>query len=222
MEDNVLAVETTGTSVTIQCVQYLISHNMKSKQLIRKDHLLKTVLKGRVNMKNYDRVMEDVKNTLENVFGFSISYINDDKQFIIVNNIEEINIPGSGICYSSSEISKYYTLIKPIIAALVMLGTPISEGQMWNIVEKYCFKFNLDVDRAKTIVKKDFVRDHYLEYKATDQTTIMFDPEKTSFWFSLGPRALIECNQKMVLLRVGGLYDIPVKSFKRLFATLNT
>jgi len=62
------------------------------------------------------------------VFGFSISYIKDDKQFIIVNNIEEINIPGSEIYYRYSELSKYYTLIKPIIAALVMLGTPISEG----------------------------------------------------------------------------------------------
>jgi len=55
------------------------------------------------------------------------------------------------------------------------------------------------------ILFQDFVRDQYLEYKPTDDTTIMFDPDKTSFWFSLGPRALIECNQKMVLLRVGGV-----------------
>lgn len=55
------------------------------------------------------------------------------------------------------------------------------------------------------ILFQDFVRDHYLEYKATDDTTVMFDPEKTSFWFSLGPRALVECNQMMVLLRVGGV-----------------
>lgn len=50
---------------------------------------------------------------------------------------------------------------------------------------------------------KDFVKDNYLQYKATDDTTIALDPEKTSYWFSMGPRALIECDQMMLLQRVG-------------------
>lgn len=43
---------------------------------------------------------------------------------MIVNNIEEI----PGISYSSFELSKYRVLLKPIIAALVMQRSPISEG----------------------------------------------------------------------------------------------
>jgi len=58
-------------------------------------------------------------------FGFSIAYIkNDNKQFIIVNNIDEIDSHD----FDSSEESKYRVLLKPIIGALVMLRVPISEG----------------------------------------------------------------------------------------------
>lgn len=53
------------------------------------------------------------------------------------------------------------------------------------------------------ILFQDFVRDQYLQYKPTDDTNIMFDPERLTHWFSLGPRALIECNQIMLLKRVG-------------------
>jgi len=60
-------------------------------------------------------------------FGFSISYIRDDhKQFIIVNNIDKIDIDAPEL--SSAEDSKYRNLLKPIIGALVMLRAPISEG----------------------------------------------------------------------------------------------
>jgi hypothetical protein len=31
----------------------------------------------------------------------------------------------------------------------------------------------------------------------------MLDPEKTSYWFTLGPRALEECDQMALLKRVG-------------------
>lgn len=58
-------------------------------------------------------------------FGFSISYIkNDHKQFLIVNNIDEIETKE----FSSSEESKYQILLKPILGALIMLRAPISEG----------------------------------------------------------------------------------------------
>lgn len=46
------------------------------------------------------------------------------------------------------------------------------------------------------------MKDQYLVYKATDDTTVQFDPERTSFWFSMGPRAIAECDQKMALRRV--------------------
>lgn len=55
-------------SATVQCVQYLLSHHMKNKSLIKKDDLMKTVFKGRGIGKNYDRVIQDVENTLKNVF----------------------------------------------------------------------------------------------------------------------------------------------------------
>lgn len=61
-----------------------------------------------------------------------------------------------------------------------------------------------------------FVKDKYLEYKVTDDTTIMLDPEKTSFWFTLGPRALEECDQLKLLTRVG---EVSTK-FKFLYNTL--
>lgn len=119
---------------------------MKNKSLIKKEDLMKTVFKGRVIGKNYDRVMEDVSNTLKNVifklyffvgfkliktlfqiFGFSISNIKEDaKQFILVNNMEKMYIPG--ITYSSSTSSNYRILLKPIIVILTMLHAPISEG----------------------------------------------------------------------------------------------
>lgn len=53
------------------------------------------------------------------------------------------------------------------------------------------------------ILLQDFVKDQYLQFKITDDTTIMLDPEKTSYWFTLGPRALEECDQMAVLNRVG-------------------
>lgn len=41
---------------------------MKNKRMIKKDDLTKIdALKGRITGKNYDRVMEDVSNTLDNV-----------------------------------------------------------------------------------------------------------------------------------------------------------
>lgn len=40
---------------------------MKNKSTIKKDDLMKTVLKGRIVGKNSERVMEDVANTLKNV-----------------------------------------------------------------------------------------------------------------------------------------------------------
>jgi len=40
---------------------------MKTKGVIKKDDLIKTVFKGRNIGKNYDRVMEEVGNTLKNV-----------------------------------------------------------------------------------------------------------------------------------------------------------
>lgn len=46
------------------------------------------------------------------------------------------------------------------------------------------------------------MRDQYLLYNPTDETTIMYDPEKTSKWFSMGPRSLAECNQIIALQRV--------------------
>lgn len=46
------------------------------------------------------------------------------------------------------------------------------------------------------------MRDQYLLYKLTDETTVMYDPERTSKWFSMGPRALVECDQAMALQRV--------------------
>jgi len=41
-----------------------------------------------------------------------------------VNNVDEIDSNR----FNSSEESKYYVLLKPIIGALVMLRAPISEG----------------------------------------------------------------------------------------------
>lgn len=52
---------------TILCVQYLITNHMKSKNPIKRDDLMKTVFKGRVTGKNFERVMDDVDNTLKNV-----------------------------------------------------------------------------------------------------------------------------------------------------------
>lgn len=40
--------------------------------------------------------------------------------------MENIDIPG--INYSPSDTSKYRVLLKPIIGALIMLRSPISEG----------------------------------------------------------------------------------------------
>lgn len=54
-------------SATILCVQYLISQHMKFKNVIKKDDLTKTVFKGLNVGKNYERIMEDVENTLKNV-----------------------------------------------------------------------------------------------------------------------------------------------------------
>lgn len=219
MEDNN---DTSGISATVQCVQYLVSHHMKNKSAIRKNELLKTVFKGRVSGKNYNRIMEDVTKTLKNVFGFSLAFIKDDKQFIIVNTIQNITFPECIIKYKTSiSISKYRVLLKPITCALIMHGKPISEGEMWSIVEKYCLQFNLDVNLAKTVIKKDLVNDEYLAYKETDATTVMYDPGKTSFWFSLGSRALIECDQMAVLNQISNLYNRPAKSFKRLYSMVN-
>lgn len=64
------------------------------------------------------------------VFGFSLSFF-ENKNFIIVNNIEEIDIPD--IVHSFSESSKYRILLKPIIGALIMLRMPMSEGIEWNL-----------------------------------------------------------------------------------------
>ncbi|XP_026815060.1 non-structural maintenance of chromosomes element 3 homolog isoform X2 [Rhopalosiphum maidis] len=216
-EQDSIEIENPSKSATVLCVQYLISHHMKSKNVIKKDDLIKTIFKGRNISKNYERVMEEVKNTLKNTFGFSISYIkNDHKQFIIINSIEEIDAPE----FSLSEESKYRILLKPIIGALVMVRAPISEGQMWNILDKFAQKLNLDINYIKRMVKGDFVKDQYLQYKLTDDTTIMLDPEKTSYWFTLGPRALEECDQMALLKRVGELYNKPAKSFKRVYAAL--
>ncbi|VVC41406.1 MAGE homology domain [Cinara cedri] len=214
-------IENTGKSATVLCVQYLMSKHMKGKNLIKKEDLTKTVFKGRVIGKNnYDRVMEDVSNTLKNIFGFSLSYIKDDgKQFMIVNNIEPINDPE--VHYSFSESSKYRTLIELITCALVMLQSEISEGQMWNILERYSNEHNLDMNMIKKVVRIDLVKDQYLQYKATDDSNIMLDPEKTTHWFSLGPRALVECNQIMLLKRVGELYNMPPESFKRVYAVVH-
>lgn len=57
----------TDKSATVQCIQYLLLQHMKSKNLIKKDDLMKTFFKGRISGKNYDRVMNDVENTLNNV-----------------------------------------------------------------------------------------------------------------------------------------------------------
>lgn len=216
-EQDSVEIENPTKSATILCVQYLISQHMKFKNVIKKDDLTKTVFKGLNVGKNYERIMEDVENTLKNTFGFSISHLKSDrKQFIIINNIDDIDVPE----FNSSEESKYRILLKPIIAALVMLRTPISEGQMWNILEKFALKLNLEMDYIKQIVKGDFVKDQYLQFKITDDTTLMLDPEKTSYWFTLGPRALEECDQMAVLKRVGELYNKPAKSFKRVYAAL--
>jgi len=40
---------------------------MKTKDVIKKDDLMKTVFKGRNIGKNYERVMQEVINTLKNV-----------------------------------------------------------------------------------------------------------------------------------------------------------
>lgn len=53
------------------------------------------------------------------------------------------------------------------------------------------------------ILFQKFVKDQYLQYKITDDTTVSLDPEKTSYWFTLGPRALEECDQITLLNRVG-------------------
>ncbi|XP_050433692.1 uncharacterized protein LOC126841327 [Adelges cooleyi] len=217
-EERTTEVENSGKSVTVQCVQYLVSYHLKSKCSIKKDELMKTVFKGRVTGKNYERVMEDVSLTLKNVFGLSISYIKDDcKQFIIVNDIEDFTSNGE----NNFDLIKYRILLKPVVAALVMLLAPISEGQMWNILERFASAFDLEMNQIKKVVKGDFVKDHYLHYKATDDTTVMLDPEKTSYWFTLGTRALVEFDQNTVLQRVGELYNIPPKSFKRVYTTLN-
>lgn len=50
---------------------------------------------------------------------------------------------------------------------------------------------------------KDFVKDNYLLYKPTDESTFALDPEKTSYWFSLGPRAIEETDKMALLLRMG-------------------
>ncbi|XP_022164707.1 melanoma-associated antigen B2-like [Myzus persicae] len=216
-EQDSIEIENPSKSATILCVQYLISHHMKTKSVIKKDDLMKTVFKGRSIGKNYERVMEEVEITLKNTFGFSISYIkNDHKQFLIVNNMDEIETHE----FCSSEESKYRVLLKPILGALVMLRAPISEGQMWNILEKFAFQFNLDMDFIKQIVKGKFVKDQYLQFKITDDTTVSLDPEKTSYWFTLGPRALEECDQIMLLNRVSELYKKPPSSFKRVYAAL--
>lgn len=40
---------------------------MKDKGLIKKDDLMKTVFKGRSIGKNYERIIQDVENTIKNV-----------------------------------------------------------------------------------------------------------------------------------------------------------
>lgn len=48
---------------------------MKSLQVIKKDDLMKTVFKGRVNGKNYERVIGDVASTLKNVILILYFYV---------------------------------------------------------------------------------------------------------------------------------------------------
>jgi len=61
------------------------------------------------------------------VFGFSLSFI-DNKKFMVINDIEDINIHGVG----SNKLSKYHSLLYPILAMIIMLRTPISEGFKFN------------------------------------------------------------------------------------------
>lgn len=57
---------------------------MKGKHLIKKEDLTKTVFKDRVIGKNnYDRVMEDVSNTLNNVIFKLYFYINIITYYIL-------------------------------------------------------------------------------------------------------------------------------------------
>jgi len=65
------------------------------------------------------------------------------------------------------------------------------------------------------ILFQKFVKDQYLQYKITDDTTISLDPEKTSYWFTLGPRALEECDQLMLLNRVGEVSTIFSSEYRR-------
>ncbi|XP_050545942.1 uncharacterized protein LOC126908100 [Daktulosphaira vitifoliae] len=218
LEDKETEFENPGKSVTVQCVQYLIIKHLKSKNFIKKEELIKTILKGRISLKNYERAIEDVAATLRNVFGLSISYIKDDyKQFIITNDIENVICINQNNPYSM----KYRILLKPIVTCLVMQHAPISEGQMWNIVERFAVALNLDINYIKKMIKGDFVKDQYLQYNATDETTITLDPEKMSNWFSLGTRSLLEFNQNILLQHVGEILNLPPQSFKRVYAAIN-
>lgn len=43
----------------------------------------------------------------------------------------------------------------------------------------------------------------------------MFDPEKTSYWFSMGPRALVECDSMMLLQRVSEVSKMLLFTFSQ-------
>lgn len=53
------------------------------------------------------------------------------------------------------------------------------------------------------ILFQDFVKDQYLQYKVKDDIDDKLDPDKTCYWFSLGPRSLIECDKLKLLQTVG-------------------
>lgn len=97
-----------------------------------------------------------MKNDFQ-VFGFSILFINNDKkkllkQFIIVNTIEELKIPG--IYYSFPQLSKYRILLKPILGALIMLRMPISEGILLKLFQLLCiFYFTSKINNITFIFK---------------------------------------------------------------------
>lgn len=74
----VCSFRSSNKSVSILCVQYLVARHLKNRNAIKKDDVMKT-FKGRISAKNYDRVMEDVANTMKNVHFKLFNLIFNDK-----------------------------------------------------------------------------------------------------------------------------------------------
>nr|XP_012807880.1 LOW QUALITY PROTEIN: melanoma-associated antigen B5-like [Jaculus jaculus]XP_044996455.1 LOW QUALITY PROTEIN: melanoma-associated antigen B5-like [Jaculus jaculus] len=172
-------------------VEQFLLYKFKAKQLITKEDLLDVI--GPRHKDKFPEILKRASDRIEVVFAAEVKEIDSTKH--LYNLVSQLKLPNNGRVCPGKGLPKT-GLLMTLLGMIFMNGNSATEEEIWAFTEimgVYPGRKHYIFREPKKLIKKDFVRLKYLEYRQVSNS----DPPQYEFLW--GPRAYIETDKMKVL-----------------------